>query len=75
MGTYNQFPMLMRFVVKGPKPNTVGDFWKMVWQEDVLVIAMVTNLTEGEKVQMITYTLCQLSLLIYFVLCFNQYMT
>ena len=51
MGTYNQFPMLIRFVVKGPKPNTVGDFWKMVWQEDVLVIAMVTNLTEGEKVK------------------------
>nr|XP_022306195.1 receptor-type tyrosine-protein phosphatase epsilon-like [Crassostrea virginica] len=34
---------------QGPKPNTVADFWKMVWQEHVSVIAMVTNLTEGEK--------------------------
>ena len=37
-------------MIKGPKPNTVADFWKMVWQERVSVIAMVTNLTEGEKV-------------------------
>nr|XP_022311825.1 receptor-type tyrosine-protein phosphatase epsilon-like isoform X1 [Crassostrea virginica] len=34
---------------QGPKRNTVADFWKMVWQERVSVIAMVTNLTEGEK--------------------------
>lgn len=34
----------------GPKPETVGDFWQMVWQENVFVIAMVTNLKEGDKV-------------------------
>ncbi|XP_056002124.1 receptor-type tyrosine-protein phosphatase kappa-like [Ostrea edulis] len=34
---------------QGPKPNTVGDFWNMVWQENVFVIVMVTNLKEGNK--------------------------
>lgn len=34
----------------GPKPKTVGDLWQMVWQENVFVIAMVTNLKEGDKV-------------------------
>ena len=36
---------------KGPKPNTIFDFWKMVWQENVYVIVMVTNLKEGRKVR------------------------
>nr|XP_022305423.1 receptor-type tyrosine-protein phosphatase epsilon-like [Crassostrea virginica] len=34
---------------QGPKPNTVADHWLMVWQENVRVIAMLTNLTEGSK--------------------------
>ncbi|XP_056003598.1 receptor-type tyrosine-protein phosphatase kappa-like [Ostrea edulis] len=34
---------------QGPKPNTVGDFWNMVWQENVSVIVMVTNLKEGNR--------------------------
>lgn len=34
----------------GPKPKTVGGFWQMIWQENVFVIAMVTNLKEGDKV-------------------------
>eukprot|EP00105_Crassostrea_gigas_P041534 XP_019925682.1 PREDICTED: receptor-type tyrosine-protein phosphatase epsilon isoform X2 [Crassostrea gigas] len=36
---------------QGPKPKTVGDFWKMIWQENVFVIAMVTNLKEGDKIK------------------------
>ncbi|XP_072173083.1 receptor-type tyrosine-protein phosphatase epsilon-like [Diadema setosum] len=34
---------------QGPKNNTISDFWRMVWQEKIRVIAMVTNLEEGLK--------------------------
>nr|ACH42087.1 predicted protein tyrosine phosphatase [Crassostrea gigas] len=40
---------------QGPKSNTIDDFWQMVWQEDVYVIAMVTSLLEGEKVKCAKY--------------------
>ena len=38
------------YTFPGPRPNTVGDFWKMVWQEKVATIIMLTNLKEGKKV-------------------------
>ncbi|KAK7473807.1 hypothetical protein BaRGS_00034975 [Batillaria attramentaria] len=34
---------------QGPKKNTLGDFWKMVWQDHVTHIVMLTNLVEGNK--------------------------
>ncbi|XP_062577808.1 receptor-type tyrosine-protein phosphatase epsilon-like [Saccostrea cucullata] len=34
---------------QGPKPNTVADHWLMIWQENVTVIIMLTNLVEGGK--------------------------
>ncbi|XP_062597468.1 receptor-type tyrosine-protein phosphatase epsilon-like isoform X6 [Saccostrea cucullata] len=36
---------------QGPKQNTLGDFWTMIWQENVFSIVMVTNLKEGTKVK------------------------
>ncbi|XP_061195009.1 receptor-type tyrosine-protein phosphatase epsilon-like [Saccostrea echinata] len=36
---------------QGPKPNTLDDFWEMVWQENVFSIVMLTNLKEGTKVK------------------------
>ncbi|XP_050296937.1 receptor-type tyrosine-protein phosphatase F-like isoform X1 [Anthonomus grandis grandis] len=34
---------------QGPKPNTVSDFWRMVWQENVTHIVMMANVIEGNK--------------------------
>ncbi|CAG4984322.1 unnamed protein product [Parnassius apollo] len=34
---------------QGCLSNTVDDFWQMIWQEDVRVVAMITNETEGGK--------------------------
>lgn len=31
-------------------PNTVSDFWEMVWQEEVSLIIMLTQLREGKEV-------------------------
>ncbi|XP_066594942.1 receptor-type tyrosine-protein phosphatase F-like [Prorops nasuta] len=36
---------------QGPKPNTVIDFWRMVWQEEVRIICMLANLIENGKVK------------------------
>ena len=30
----------------GPLPNTITDFWWLVWQEGICVVAMVTNIEE-----------------------------
>nr|XP_037288855.1 LOW QUALITY PROTEIN: receptor-type tyrosine-protein phosphatase kappa-like [Rhipicephalus microplus] len=34
---------------QGPKPLTVQDFWRMVWQENVCKIVMLTGLVENGK--------------------------
>ena len=39
----------LNFPHAGPLPETVTDFWWMVWQEQVLVVAMVTNNVEGGR--------------------------
>ncbi|XP_061170693.1 receptor-type tyrosine-protein phosphatase epsilon-like [Saccostrea echinata] len=40
---------------QGPKPKTISDFWKMIWQENVSVIVCLTNLKEGEKTKCAQY--------------------
>ena len=46
--------------ILGPKLNSVEDFWQMVWQENILLIAMVTNLTEGSSVRIFLTSTCVL---------------
>lgn len=36
-------------IITGPKPETVVDFWRLVWQERPPTIVMITNLKEGNK--------------------------
>ena len=35
----------------GPLSKTVVDFWRMIWQEKVHTVAMVTNLKENKKIK------------------------
>uniref|UniRef100_A0A8C4SA22 protein-tyrosine-phosphatase n=1 Tax=Erpetoichthys calabaricus TaxID=27687 RepID=A0A8C4SA22_ERPCA len=36
---------------QGPLPNTVADFWQMIWEQNVQAVVMVTNCQEGNKVK------------------------
>ncbi|KAI9655012.1 MAG: hypothetical protein M1831_004971 [Alyxoria varia] len=40
---------------QGPIPSTFGDFWKMVWQQDVQMIVMLTAESEGGQLKAHNY--------------------
>lgn len=45
----------MFFSKSAPKNNTLVDFWRMIWQEGVGTIVMLTNIIENGKVNRILY--------------------
>ena len=46
--TYN----LSDHLQTGPNLASLNDFWKMVWEQEVSVIVMTTNLVEKSKVNL-----------------------
>ncbi|XP_030053718.1 receptor-type tyrosine-protein phosphatase H isoform X3 [Microcaecilia unicolor] len=40
---------------QGPLPDTMGDFWRMVWEQRVGTVVMLTNCTESGKVKCVHY--------------------
>ena len=40
---------------QGPLPNTVGDFWRLIWDHNIPTVVMLTNLMENMKVKCSQY--------------------
>ena len=50
--SFQGFSHSKRYIAtQGPNERTVIDFWRLVWQEGVSVIVMLTNVIEGGKVK------------------------
>lgn len=40
-----------RLCTKGPMPETYSDFWRMIWEQRVFIIVMMTRLEERSRVK------------------------
>ena len=44
------------FFNTGPLPNTLDDFWRMIWEKRLTTIVMLTQCFEGKVSRSLTYT-------------------
>ena len=42
-------------VSTGPTKHTVDDFWRMLWEQEVSIVVMVTKVYEGKKEKCVQY--------------------
>lgn len=45
------YKYISNLCVVGPKEETVGDFWRMTWEQQSSIIVMVTRCEEGNRVR------------------------
>ena len=73
----DQSPMTIKktyIATQGCLENTVGDFWRMMWQENCRVIVMTTKEVERGKVSR-SLNISIFIVVIYDLLCFDEYST
>ena len=46
---------------QGPMVGTVNDFWRMIWEQNVSTIVMLTKLIEDNKVWLLTIKHCYIN--------------
>ena len=57
---------------EGPVPDSISDFWRMVWEQNSHIIVMLTRLEEGGRVSLILGLLTHLYTAVHI---FDDYVT